>query len=93
VFHRYHERDVTYIERCKYIDGKWQLDSKGNLVKNSVGFDANSLYLWCLGQNMPCDKLQDVPKTEVDSNTIFGLIEVDIIVPEYLYKYFGEFHR
>jgi len=22
VFHRYHEKDVTYIQQCKYIDGK-----------------------------------------------------------------------
>jgi len=82
VFHRYHERDVTYIQRCKYIDGKWELDLKGNLVKNIVGFDANALYLLCLGQDMPCGKLQYVPKSEVDLNTIFGFIEVGIIVPE-----------
>jgi len=91
VFHRYHERDVTYIQRCKYINGKWELDLKGNLVKNIVPFDANALYLWCLGQNMPCGKLQYIPKSEVDLSTIFGFIEVDIIVPEQLYNYFSEF--
>jgi len=40
---------------------------------------------------MPCGKLQYVPKSEVDLNSIFGFIEVDIIVPEDLYNYFGEF--
>jgi len=40
---------------------------------------------------MPCGKLQYVPKSEVDLNSIFGFIEVDIIVPEELYSYFGEF--
>jgi len=48
VFHRYHEKDVTYFQRCKYINGKWQLDLKGNFVKNIVGFDANALYLCVL---------------------------------------------
>jgi len=91
VFHRYHEKDQTYIQICKYIDGKWQLDCKGNLVKNIVGFDANTLYLWYLGQDMPCGKLQYISTSEVDLNTIFGFIEVDIIVPEGLYNYFGEF--
>jgi len=91
VFHRYHEKDKTYIQRSKYIDGKWQLDSKENLVKNIVGFDANVLYLWCLGQVMPYGKLQYVPKSEIDLNTIFGFIKVDIIVPEELYNYFGKF--
>jgi len=40
---------------------------------------------------MPCGKLQYLSKTEVDLNTIFGFIEVDIIVPEDIYNYFGEF--
>jgi len=33
VFHRYHEKDVTYIQRCEYINDEWQLAEKGNLVK------------------------------------------------------------
>jgi len=40
---------------------------------------------------MPSGKLQYVPKSEVDLNTIFGFIEVDIIVPEELYNYFSEY--
>jgi len=40
---------------------------------------------------MPCGKLQYIPKNEVDLNSIFGFIEVDIIEPEDLYNYFGEF--
>jgi len=91
VFHRYHEKDKTYIQRCKYINNKWELDSKGYLVKNIVGFDANALYLWCLGQDMPCGKLQYTPKSEIDLNSIFGFLEVDIHVPEHSYNYFGEF--
>jgi len=40
---------------------------------------------------MPCGKLQFIPKSEVDLNTIFSFIEVVIIVPEDLYNYFSEF--
>ena len=40
IFHRYHERDVTYIK-------------DKHLCKKIIGFDANSLYLWCLAQKMP----------------------------------------
>jgi len=35
VFHRYHEKDVTYIQRCEYINDKWQLAEKGTLVKKN----------------------------------------------------------
>jgi len=56
-----------------------------------VGFDANALYLWCLGQDMPCGTLQYVTKNDIDLTTFFGLAEVDINVPPYLYKYFSEF--
>jgi len=93
VFHRYHEKDKTYIQRCKYQNNKWQLDSKGNLVKNIVGFDATALYLWCLGQEMPCGKLQYIPKTEIDLNSIFGFVEVNIHVPEHLYNILANFHQ
>ena len=40
IFHRYHEKDVTLIK------GK-------HLCKKVIGYDANSLYLYCLAQNMP----------------------------------------
>ena len=40
IFHRYHEKDVTRIR------GK-------DLCKKVIGYDANSLYLFCLAQEMP----------------------------------------
>jgi len=40
---------------------------------------------------MPCGKLQYIPKTEIDLNSIFGFVEVDMHVPEHLDNYFGEF--
>jgi len=33
VFHRYHEKDKTKIQRCEYINDKWQFGEKGNSVK------------------------------------------------------------
>ena len=39
-FHRYHERDVTRIRKNKPC-------------KKIIGYDANALYLWALGQKMP----------------------------------------
>ena len=40
IFHRYHECGETRIK------GK-------DLCQKVIGYDANSLYLWCLGQKMP----------------------------------------
>lgn len=40
VFTRYHGPDT-------------QLRGDGKPCKKVFGYDANSLYLWCLGQNMP----------------------------------------
>ena len=40
IFHRYHEKDVTLIK------GKYP-------CKKIIGYDANTLYLYCLGQLMP----------------------------------------
>ena len=40
IFHRYQERDVTLIK-------------EKHVCKTVKGFDANSLYLYCLGQLMP----------------------------------------
>ena len=42
VFHRWHERMQTLI---KGIDD--------NFCRCVLGYDANSLYLWCIGQKMP----------------------------------------
>ena len=42
IFHRYHERLKTHIKGIKE-----------NICKCVLGFDANALYLYCLGQKMP----------------------------------------
>ena len=52
VFHRYHEKNVTKIQRVHYDkeNNRWYYDKFGKIVKKIVGFDANALSLWCIGQ-------------------------------------------
>lgn len=100
VFHRYHARNKTFINRPVYDLEKraWVMPKKkGKLVKRIVGFDANALYLWCVGQYMPCGQLEMLEEVEtadtvakVLKDDIFGFVEVDIHVPEHLYNYFSE---
>ena len=67
------------------------------LAQKVVGYDANSLYPWCIGEEMPCGKLfwketDDQTKyvKEVLEDKFFGFLEVDIEVPEDKYNYFSE---
>ena len=143
VFHRYHEKDETKINRVQYdVDTQqWYYKNDGKVVKKIVGFDANSLYPYCLGQEQLCGKLEwiptneeykieyenetkdlnDVEKEEYERNrqlskesreiqkdistlsstysqsnwfiyleTFFGLVEIDIEIPQDKYEYFGE---
>ena len=99
VFHRYHEKDKTQITRTHYNaeTKEWSYQSDGKVVQKIQGFDANALYLWCLGEEIPCGKLfwQDTDdwskyREEVLMDKFFGFLEVDIEVPEDKYNYFSE---
>ena len=46
VFHRYHERDKTFIRKRVY-------NGEARQCKKIIGVDANALYLSCLGREMP----------------------------------------
>ena len=48
VFCRYAEAEMSKIRSRKYGNAK--------TCKSVAGFDANSLYLYCSGQEMPCGK-------------------------------------
>ena len=63
VYHRYHEKGVTEINRLHYNQEKneWYYNSQGKIVNTIVGFDANALYLYCLGQDILCGKLEWIP--------------------------------
>ena len=66
VYHRYHEKGLTKINRVHYNQerNKWYYGSNGNIVDRIVGFDANALYLHCLGHKMLCGKLEWIPTKE-----------------------------
>ena len=49
VFTRHHEKDITRI-RC-HVYGE-----KSKLTRGIIGHYANSLYIYCPGDVMPCDK-------------------------------------
>lgn len=98
IFHRYHEAGITRILRPEYSlkHHRFVRPTPGKMVQRIVGLDANALYLWCLGQAMPCGDLREV---DVDSTTLprirsgelFGFAEVDIHVPEKHWNRFIEF--
>ena len=93
VFCRHAEAGVSKIRSHIY-----EADAKTCL--SVLGFDANSLYLFCSGQEMPCGKEKVFKcnlgeKDEIIQNVLndklFGFFEVDIEVPEQLRKHFSEF--
>ena len=94
IYHRYHEKDKTEITRVHYNiqDKTFYHDKKGQSVQNITGFDANALYLYCLGQDMPCGKLEweETNDLSIINNEFYGYLEVDIEVPEEKYEYFCE---
>ena len=51
VYHRYHEKKTTKINRVHYNQEakQWYYENDGKPVYSVVGFDANALYLSCSG--------------------------------------------
>ena len=68
------------------------------MVRRIVGYDAASLYLWCVGEEMPCGVLTYDRRSlsltqvlaEVRGKRFFGFVQVDIHVPEHLRDHFSE---
>ena len=96
VFTRYHEKNITRIRSHVYAE-------KSKLTKGVIGFDANSLYLYCSGDEIPCGKDTLVVKkkpydqkqiTKFSRNVlkgkVFGFAQVDIEVTDELYDKFSE---
>ena len=88
VFCQYHEFGKSQI--CNYTDVK--------ICSKIVGFDANSRYLYCSGQEMPCSKEEYVEVeqpydmeelcNQVMSSEFF---QVDIHAPDELIDKFSKF--
>ena len=91
VFCRYAEAGVSQIRSHIYEDAK--------TCRAVLGLDANQLYLFCSGQEMPCGKENVFQNPEekdkliqnVLNDKLFGFFQVDIEVPEQLLDKFSEF--
>ena len=93
VFCRHAEAGVSKIRSHIYSE-------KAKTCRAVHGLDANSLYLFCSGQEMPCGKekvfkCNPEEKDELIQNVLndklFGFFEVDIEVPDQLRDKFSEF--
>jgi hypothetical protein len=65
------------------------------LCKKVIGYDANALYLWALGNDMPCGRLTTIDTYEgiiddIQNDKLFGFLECDIETPEEFKEYFSE---
>ena len=104
VFCRYAEAGVSQIRSHIYSDSDSEAGAKlradAKTCRAVQGLDANSLYLFCSGQEMPCGKekvFQANPEEKdkliqnVLNDKLFGFFQVDIEVPEQLLDKFSEF--
>ena len=93
IFCRYPEVGVSQIRSHKYVDAK--------VCKPINGWDASSLYLYCSGQEMPCDKesyvevsnpriIKDL-RDKVMTSELFRFLQVGTHVPDGLQEKFNEF--
>ena len=102
VFCRYAEAGVSkirsHIYRGSEAGAKLRADAK--TCRSVHGLDANSLYLFCSGQEMPCGKekvfkCNPEEKDELIQNVLndklFGFFEVDLEIPDQLRDKFSEF--
>ena len=96
VFARYNEKDITHIRSHVYGE-------KSKLTMGIISYDANSLYLYCSDDVMPCGKdtlvvnkkLFDQKRIakfskDVLKGEVFGFAQVDTEVPDELYDTFSE---
>ena len=96
VFTRYHEKEITRIRSHVYGE-------KSKLTRSIMVYDANSLYLYCSGDVIPCGKdtlvlnkksfdQKRILKFSKDvlKGNVFGFARVDIEVPDELYDKFSE---
>ncbi|KAJ8561759.1 hypothetical protein ON010_g7919 [Phytophthora cinnamomi] len=60
----------------------------GKISKKIIGYEANALYVWCLGNEMPCGRLTTIDPCEgiikdIMNDKIFGFLKCDVEVPEH----------
>ena len=100
VFCRYAEAGISKIRSHISSDSEAGAKLRAKTCRAVLGFDANSLYLFCSGQEMPCGKekvfqseagKKDELIQNVLNDKLFGFFQVDIEVPEQLLDKFSEF--
>ena len=106
VFCRYAEAGVSKIRSHIYSrsEAGAKLIADAKICRSVQGLDANSLYLFCSGQEMPCGKekvfhcdTRERGKSEAEliqnvlNDKLFGFFQVDIEVPDQLRDKFSEF--
>ncbi|KAG3002847.1 hypothetical protein PC120_g19487 [Phytophthora cactorum] len=67
----------------------------GKVCKKIIGYDANVLYLWALGNEMPCGRLTTGEAyggiiDGIKTDKLFDFLECDIRTPDHLKDYFSE---
>ncbi|KAJ8566256.1 hypothetical protein ON010_g6870 [Phytophthora cinnamomi] len=67
----------------------------GKICKKVIGYDANALYLWCLGNEISCRRLTSTEAydgiiDDIISNKVFGFLECEIETLEHFKDYFSE---
>ena len=82
----------------KYAEvGKTTIRNDSQVCKNTIRFDANSLYLWAIGQEIPagkfkieelCNNEKDLLINSIKNGEWFGFVKADISVPTELKDYF-----
>ncbi|KAG2871156.1 hypothetical protein PC114_g27053 [Phytophthora cactorum] len=82
IFNRYAKRNETKIRG-------------GKVCKQIIRYDANALYLWALGNEMPCGRLTTVEAydgiiDDIMTDMVFGFLECDIRTQGHLKDYFSE---
>ena len=93
VFCRFHETGMSLTLSHKYQNPK--------TCARVVRLDANSLYLYCSGQEMPCSKEEYIEMSLKESceelcdlvmkGELFGFLQVGIHIPDELIAKFSEF--
>ena len=100
VFCRYAEAGISKIRSHINSDSEAGAKLRAKTCRAVLGFDANSLYLYCSGQEMTCGKekvFSSNPKEKdeliqnVLNDKLFGFFQVHIEVPEQLLDKFSEF--
>ena len=79
IFTRHHEKDITHIR--SHLHGE-----KSKMTRAITGYDANSLYLYCSGDVMPCGKGSLVVNKKPHDQKRIAKFSRDVLKGKVLYR-------